>query len=70
MRRNFFNNLKILVFVLNLIQEIVLALKERKVTLNDSFFHLIWLDAAIKKLLRKNNVSFYNYYIIEMNERF
>ena len=40
MRRNFFDDLKILAFVLNLIQETVLALEERKVILDDSFFHL------------------------------
>lgn len=38
LRRNFFDDLKILAFVLNPIRESVLALEGRKVTLGDSFF--------------------------------
>jgi len=38
--RHFFNDLKILAFVLNPIQEIVLALEGRSITLSDCFFHL------------------------------
>ena len=70
MRRNFFDDLKILAFVLNPIWKTVLTLKERKVTLGNSFFHLVQLNAAIKKLPRKDNISFYNYCIIKINKQF
>jgi len=40
MRRNFFDDLKILAFVLNPIRETVLALEGRKIMLGDSFFYL------------------------------
>ncbi len=70
MKRNFFNNLKILAFVLNIIQETILALKERKVILDNSFFHLAWLDVVIKKLPYKDNVLFYNHCITKINKWF
>jgi len=70
LRRNFFDDLKILAFVLNPIRESVLALEGRKVTLGDSFFHLARMGAAIKKLPRKDNVLFYDYCITKMNKRF
>ena len=47
--RHFFDDLKILAFVLNPIREIVLALKGRSITLGDCFFHLVQLGTAIKK---------------------
>ena len=62
-RRNFFDDLKILAFVLNPIREIVLVLEGRNVTLGDCFFHLARLGAAIKKLLRRDNILFYDHCI-------
>jgi hypothetical protein len=68
--RNFFDDLKILAFVLNPIREAVLALEGRNVTLGDCFFHLAQLGAAIKKLSRKDNISFYHHCVSKMNTRF
>lgn len=68
--RNFFDDLKILAFVLNPIRETVLALEGKKVTLGDCYFHLARLGAAIKKLPRRDNVTFYNHCVSKMNERF
>src|SRR6266496_5180424 len=68
--QHFFDDLKILAFVLNLIRKIVLALEGRSVTLGDCFFHLARLDTAIKKLSRKDNTSFYEHCILKMNNRF
>src|SRR6266540_3895640 len=68
--RHFFDDLKILAFVLNPIREIVLALESRSVTLGDCFFHLTRLGTAIKKLPRKDNTSFYEHCILKMNTCF
>src|SRR6266508_1499806 len=68
--QHFFDDLKILAFVLNPIREIVLALKGRSVTLGDCFFHLARLGMAIKKLSRKDNTSFYKHCILKMNTHF
>lgn len=68
--RNFFDDLKILSFILNPIRETVLVLERRKVTLGDCFFHLARLGAAIKKLPKRYNVSFYDHCIKKMNSRF
>ena len=68
--RNFFDDLKILAFILNPIRETVLALEGREVTLEDCFFYLARLGAAIKKLPKRYNVSFYNHCIKKMNSRF
>jgi hypothetical protein len=68
--RNFFDDLKILAFILNPIRETVLALEGRKVTLGDCFFHLARLGTAIKKLPKRYNISFYNHCMKKMNSRF
>ena len=68
--RNFFDDLKILAFVLNPIRECVLALEGKRVNLGDCFFHLAKLDAVIKKLPKKDNISFYNHCVSVMNKRF
>lgn len=68
--RNFFNDLKIIAFVLNPIRECVLELEGKRVTLGDCFFHLAKLGAALKKLPKRDNTSFYNHCISAMNKRF
>ena len=68
--RNFFDDLKILAFILNPIRECVLALEGKRVNLGDCFFHLAKLGAAIKKLPKRDNVSFYNHCVSVMNKRF
>ena len=66
--RNFFDDLKIIAFVLNPIRECVLELEGNRVTLGDCFFHLAKLGAALKKLLKRDNTSFYNHFISVMNK--
>lgn len=68
--RNFFDDLKVLAFVLDPIRETVLALEGKKVTLGDCYFHLARLGATIKKFPRRDNLSFYNHCISKMNARF
>lgn len=68
--RNFFDDLKILAFVLSPIRETVLALEGKKATLGDCFFYMVRLGAAIKKLPRRYNISFYNHCVLKMNTRF
>jgi hypothetical protein len=48
----------------------VLILERRKVTLGECFFHLARLGAAIKKLPKRYNVSFYEHCMKKMNSRF
>ena len=68
--RNFFDDLKILAFVLSPIRETVLALEGKKATLGDCFFYMARFEAAIKKLPWRYNISFYNHYVLKMNTRF
>lgn len=68
--RNFFDDLKILAFVLNPIRETVLALEGKRVTLGDCYLNLARLGAAIKKLPRNDNITFYHHCVSTMNTRF
>lgn len=68
--RNFFSDLRILLFVLDPLRKAVLALESRSATLGDCFLSLIRLSAVLKKLPRSFNQTFRNHCFNVMNERF
>src|ERR1043166_2671197 len=67
---NFFNELKVLSFVLNPLCKAVLALKKRTADLSDCYLGLARISVAIKKLSRQFNAEFRNYCIEKINVRF
>lgn len=67
---NFFNELKVLGFVLNPLCKAVLALERRKADLSDCYLELAHISLAIKKLPRQFNSEFRNYCIERINARF
>jgi hypothetical protein len=67
---NFFNELKVLAFVLNPLCDAVLALERRTADLSDCYLGLARISFAIKRLPHNFNPSFRNYCIEKINERF
>ena len=67
---NFFNELKVLAFVLNPLYKAVLALERRTADLSDCYLGLACISFAIKRLLRQFNSEFCNYCIEKINEKF
>jgi len=67
---NFFNELKVLAFVLNPLCKAVLALERRTADLSDCYLGLARISFAIKRLPRQFNSEFRNYCIEKINERF
>jgi len=67
---NFFNELKVLAFVLNPLCKAVLALERRTADLSDYYLGLARISFVIKKLLRQFNSEFRNHCIEKINERF
>jgi hypothetical protein len=67
---NFFNELKVLAFVLNPLCDAVLALERRTADLSDCYLGLARISFAIKKLPHNFNSMFRNYCIEKINERF
>ena|SRR6266496_2417081 len=66
---NFFNELKVLAFVLNPLCKVILALERRTADLSDCYLGLAHISLAIKKLLQFNS-EFRNHCIEKINERF
>jgi hypothetical protein len=66
---SFFNELKVLAFVLNPLCKAVLALERREANLGDCYFELACISAAIK-ILPQFNLDFRNYCIEKINTRF
>ena len=67
---SFFNDLRILTFVLKPLYNIVLALERRTADLSDCYFGLACIFAAMKKLPRQINQEFRNHCIKTNNKRF
>ncbi|EXX71585.1 hypothetical protein RirG_077120 [Rhizophagus irregularis DAOM 197198w] len=67
---NFFNELKVLGFILNPLCKAVLALERREVDLSDCYLELAQISLAIKKLPRQVYSEFRNYCIEKINARF
>lgn len=67
---NFFNDLKVLAFVLNPLCDAVLELERRTADLSDCYLGLARISFAIKRLPRNFNSTFRNYCIEKINERF
>src|SRR5437762_2060771 len=68
--RNFFDDLKILAFVLNPLRKAILALEARTATLADCYLSLIRLGAVLKNLPRSFQHDFRNHCYNVMNNRF
>ena len=66
---NFFNELKVLAFVLNPLCKTILALERRTADLSGCYLGLAHISLAIKKLPQFNS-EFRNYCIEKINERF
>ena len=56
--QNFFSNLQVLEFVLDLLRKAVLSLELRRATLANCFLSLTRLTATLKKLPRSFNPAF------------
>jgi hypothetical protein len=67
---NFFNELKVLAFVLNPLCKIILELERRTADLSDCYLGLARISYAIKRLPQQFNSEFRNYCIEKINERF
>lgn len=67
---NFFNELKVLAYVLKPLCNAVLALERRTADLSDCYLGLARISYAIKKVPRQFCNSFRNYCINKINERF
>src|SRR5581483_10469064 len=67
---NFFNELKVLGFVLNPLHKAVLMSESRQADLSDCYLELAHISLAIKKLPRQFNSEFRNYCIEKINARF
>jgi hypothetical protein len=65
----FFNELKILRFMLEPLCKAVLALERKSANLSDCYFILACISAAIKKL-PEFNTDFRNYCVEKLNSRF
>ena len=68
--RNFFDDLKILAFVLNPLRKAILALEAKTATLADCYLSLIRLGAVLKHLPKTFNHDFRNHCYTVMNNRF
>jgi len=68
--RSFFDDLKILAFVLNPLRKAVLALEARTATLADCYLSLARLGAVLKNLPRSFHQDFRNHCFNIMNNRF
>ena len=68
--RNFFDDLKILAFVLNPLRKAILSLEARTATLADCYLSLIRLGAVLKNLPRSFQQDFRNHCYDVMNKRF
>lgn len=66
---NFFNELKILAFILNPLCNAVLALERRSANLSDCYVNLAYIATAIKKLPRSFNSEFKEHCILMINKR-
>ncbi len=66
----FFNELKVLAFVLNPLCKVILELERRTADLSDCYLGLARIAFAIKRLLRQFNSVFRNYCIEKINQRF
>ena len=67
---NFFNELKVLAFVLNPLCKVILELERRTADLSDCYLGLARIAFAIKRLPRQFNSVFRNYCIEKINQRF
>ncbi len=67
---NFFNELKVLAFVLNPLCKAVLGLERRTADLSDCYLGLARISFVIKKLPCQFNSEFHNHCIEKINERF
>jgi hypothetical protein len=67
---SFFNELKVLAFVLDPLCKNILALERRTADLSDCYFGLACISAAIKKLPCEINAEFRSYCIEKINTRF
>lgn len=67
---NFFNELKVLGFVLNPLCKAVLALERREADLSDCYLELARISLAIKKLPHQSYSEFRNYCVEKINTRF
>ena len=65
---NFFSDLKILAFVLNLLRKTILSLEAQTATLADCFLSIARLELALKNLLQDFNCGFRNHCHIVMNK--
>lgn len=68
--RNFFSDLRVLLFVLEPLRKAVLALESRSATLADCFLSLARLAAVLKKLPRSFNQAFRNHCIKVIKRRY
>ena len=66
--RNFFSDLRILAFVLELLRKAVLALEAKSATLADCFLSLARLAAMLNKLPNSFNPGFHNHCAKVINE--
>jgi hypothetical protein len=68
--RNFFSDLRILAFVLELLRKAILTLEARSATLADCFLSLARLTAVLNKLPKSFNPSFRSHCVKVINEYF
>src|SRR4051812_25373823 len=68
--RNFFSDLEILAFILNLLRKAILSLESRSATLADYYLSLAQLGAVLKNLPRSFHCSFRNHCYDVMNKQF
>lgn len=66
----FFNELKILSFILEPLSKTILDLERKAADLSDCYLGLAYISLAIKKLPRNFNIEFRNYCIQKINDRF
>ena len=66
---NFFNELKVLAFILNPLCNAVLALERRSANLSDCYLNLAYVAAAFKKLPRDFNSEFKKHCTLMINKR-
>lgn len=66
---NFFNDLKILAFILKPLCNTVLSLERRSANLSDCYLGLAYIAASIKKLPRNFNQEFKKHCISKINRR-
>jgi hypothetical protein len=66
---NFFNDLKILAFILHPLRNTVLSLERRSAYLSDCYLGLAYITASMKKLPRNFNQEFKGYCILKINKR-